>query len=218
LEAWKGSSIRFKGEQLDQYDLDVWLQALHMARQQDLSGANGTRFTARSFLRAMGRRYSGKAARMLFKSLERMVACAVTIKVGDVRYVGSLVESFVQHEPSERYVLRLNPHLSALFGTGNTRMDWTTRLALSMDLARWMHGYVLSHQATAKAPHRIAVATLRDLSGSGTAALRNFRLKLRQAMNALAQMQVVAVWRLTDGDALEFVRFGTLTKGQNGRR
>jgi hypothetical protein len=145
---------------------------------------------------------------MLFKSLERMVACAVTIKVGDVRYVGSLVESFAQHEPSERYVLRLNPHLSALFGTGNTRMDWATRLALSMDLARWMHGYVLSHQATAKAPHRIGVSSLRDLSGSTAAALKKFREHLRRAMALLAESRVVTSWRIRESDVLEFVRPG----------
>lgn len=212
VSAWSGSSIRFMGQQLGQYDLDVWLQALHIARQQDLGDANGIRFTARSFLKAMGRKYSGDAAHVLFRSFERMVACAVTIRVGKVRYMGSLVESLVQHEPTQLYVLRLNPKLRALFGTGNTRMDWATRLALPTDLSRWMHGYVLSHRATKASPHRIGVATLRDLSGSTAAALWKFREHLRRAMTLLAEVRAVTIWRITKGDALEFVRPGAPQK------
>jgi hypothetical protein len=210
LATWKGSSIRFKGEQLDQYDLDVWLQALHIARQQDLSSIHGIQFTARGFLKAMGRKYSGDAARVLFKSFERMVACAVTIHVGDVKYVGSLIDNFAQHEPSERYILHLNPKLKALFDTGNTRMDWVTRLALPMDLARWLHGYVLSQRATEKNPHRIGISTLRSLSGSPGTDLFNFRPKLRRAMASLAEARVVRAWRFTEGDALEFIRLSPL--------
>ena len=48
LAAQKGTAVRFTGKQLDQSDLDVWEQALHLARQHPL----GTRcdFTARGFL------------------------------------------------------------------------------------------------------------------------------------------------------------------------
>lgn len=206
VSAWSGSSIKYFGQQLDQYDLDVWLQALHLARQQDLSDAKGIRFTARSFLTSIGRRYSGDAARVLFGSLRRMVACAVTIKVGSTRYTGSLIQDFVEDEPTEGYLLRLNPRLRALFDTGSTKLDWATRLTLPTDLSRWMHGYVLSHRATKSAPHRIGISALRDLSGSVSATLRTFRQPLRRAMNLLAEARVVTTWRVTKGDALEFVR------------
>ncbi len=87
-----------------------------------------------------------------------------------------------------------------------TRMDWVTRQALPADLARWMHGYVLSHKATKSAPHRIGIDTLRSLSGSTAANLYNFRQPLRRAMGLLAELKVVTTWRVTKGDALEFVR------------
>ena len=41
LAAQRGIEIRFMGMQLDQSDLDVWEQALHLARQQSL----GSRIT-----------------------------------------------------------------------------------------------------------------------------------------------------------------------------
>ena len=48
-----GVTIRYTGEQLDQSDLDVWEQVLHLARTQAL----GTRcyFTAHGFLKALDR-------------------------------------------------------------------------------------------------------------------------------------------------------------------
>ena len=54
----KGIQIRFTGWQLDQSDLDVWEQALHLARQHPL----GTHcdFTAHAFLKVLGRS-NGKA-------------------------------------------------------------------------------------------------------------------------------------------------------------
>jgi hypothetical protein len=133
LTSWKGASIRYKGEQLDQYDLDVWLQVLHIVRAQSFRVARA-HFTARGFLRALGRKYSGAAAKVLFESMERMVACAVTVMLNGRSFTGSLVEEI--YRDGEKYVVRLNPKLCRLFDAGHTRLSWDTRLALPTDFAR----------------------------------------------------------------------------------
>ncbi|HEY9758747.1 MAG TPA: plasmid replication initiator TrfA [Oculatellaceae cyanobacterium] len=206
LASWKTVVLEYTGEQLDQYDLNVWMQAIHLARLQSLSDANGVSFTSRGFLKAMKRTYSGAAAKALHDSIHRMVACAVTIRVGDCEYMGNLIHSCAHHEESGRYVLHLNPKLRDLFDSGYTRLDWETRLTLTTDFSRWLHGYVQSQRATACEPHRIAVITLKELSGSETDP-RDFRRKLRLAMESLKRKRVVSRWRITDNDALEFVRF-----------
>ena len=38
IAAYDGVQIKYTGEQLDQSDLDVWEQVLHLARQQPLGG------------------------------------------------------------------------------------------------------------------------------------------------------------------------------------
>lgn len=205
LASWKGSSIRYTGEQLDQYDEDVWLEALHLARVQDLSDENGVQFTARSFLKAMGRKYSGDAAVVLLNSFERMVANAVVVRIGDCEYVGSLIHSFVRHESSGRYILKLNPDLRKLFDAGYTRFNWKKRRALPTDLARWLYGYIHSHRATKSDPHRIGLSSLRALSGSNTE-MKGFRRSVRRAMADMEKAKVVSRWRITAGDALEFAR------------
>lgn len=205
LASWKTVALEYTGEQLDQYDLNVWLQSVHLARTQSLSDANGVNFTSRGFLKSMKRSYSGAAAKALHDSIHRMVACAVAIRVDDCEYMGNLIHSCVHNENSGRYVLRLNPQLRALFDSGYTRLDWETRLALTTDLARWLHGYVQSQRATTQNPHRIAVSTLRSLSGAETE-LKDFRRNLRIALESLKQEDAVSRWRITNNDALEFIR------------
>ena len=58
IAAQDGVTIRYSGGQLDQADLDVWEQTLHLARTQAL----GTKcyFTARGFLKALTRQASGQ--------------------------------------------------------------------------------------------------------------------------------------------------------------
>jgi hypothetical protein len=204
VTAWKGTSIRYTGKQLDQYDLDVWMQAIHLGQHQNTG--NRISFTARGFLKSIGRKYSGYSANTLFASMKRMVACAVTLDVNGISYTGSLIEMFAHDEHSDCYVARLNPELCRLFDTGHTRMAWDVRLGLPVGLSRWLHGYVLSHQATKNAPHRITVETLCTLTGSSAVALKKFREMLKRSMKALEQAKVVQKWSITNGDALEFVR------------
>ena len=68
IAAQDGITIRYTGEQLDQADLDVWEQALHLARTQAL----GTEcyFTAHGFLKALGRQ-TGKSGHEWLKSAIR---------------------------------------------------------------------------------------------------------------------------------------------------
>jgi len=204
VAAWKGSSICYTGKRLDQYDLDVWMQAIHLGQQQETG--NVIHFTTRGFLKSMGRKCSGYSINILFESLKRMVACAVTINVDGISYTGSLVEMFAHDKQSNRYVVRLNPELCQVFDTGHTRISWETRLELPLGLSRWLHGYILSHQATKNAPHRITVKSLCTLTGSSAAALKKFREMLRRSMTALEKAHVVQKWCITDSDALEFVR------------
>jgi len=205
IACWKNCEIKYTGGQLDQYDQDVWMQVLHLFRQQDLSAQNGIRFTLRGFLKSMGTSSSGKSTRALYRSLKRLTATAVSIRIGFCTYVGSLIESFVEDEATGRYVVRLNPQVAGLFGAGYTKMEAQTRRGFTTDLARWLYGYVQSHKATQKQPHRIGLAKLQAITGSETE-LKDFRRKVRRAMEELQRAGVVASWRITDGDALEFVR------------
>lgn len=57
LATWEGVTLRYTGWRLDQGDLDVWLAALHLAREHNL----GVRVpvTVNEMLRTMGRSTAG---------------------------------------------------------------------------------------------------------------------------------------------------------------
>ena len=205
LATWEGVIIRYTGWRLDQGDLDVWLAALHLAREHHL----GVRVpvTLNAMLRTMGRSTAGSFHEWFKSAIRRLTACAVEITAGRKTFGGPLIEGFERDEVTGEHVLYLSPRLADLFEDGDyTRIDWEIRRGLGMDLAKWLHGYIASHRATTQNPHRIGLERLRTLCGSDREDLRFFRRDVRQAMQELRTAGVVAAWRITPGDALEVVR------------
>ncbi len=180
LAAQRDISIRFTGWQLTQSDLDVWEQALHLARQHPL----GTRcdFTARGFLKALGRHTGQSAHEWLKASFARLGGAFIEITHGHVTYGGTLLD-FVRDEDAGRYVLEVNPKLAALYSTTRwTATDWGQRKHLrGKPLALWLHGFYATHAE----PHALSVEYLHTLSGSRTKELRYFKKNLVQALKDL---------------------------------
>lgn len=203
MATWADTTIRYTGIRLDQTDLDVWLTALHLSREQGL----GARVVCseRAFLRALGRKTGNKE--WLRSVLDRLTACAVKITRQQRTYWGSLIEKGCRDDATGEFAIVLNPELATLFEDNDyTRIEWETRRELKMALAKWLHGYIASHRATEKNPHRIGLGRLRELCGSETEAPRRFRQQLREAIQELQTAGVVAVWQITSSDALEVVR------------
>ena len=69
-----------------------------------------------------------------------------------------------------------------------------------------LNGAGVRHKAIFKEPHRIGLEKLRDLCGSETGELKKFRQQIREAMAELQEASIVTRWKITSGDALEFVR------------
>jgi hypothetical protein len=205
LAAWPGTEIRFTGEQLDQFDETVWLQTVHLAAMQ--AQHNGVaRFRLSGFVRALGLSVSSPALKRLDAAFTRMIACEVSIKGEGFQYRDNMLGIHVDDETGV-YTVRLNPALAKLFDDGLTRVEWQTRLELKSDLAKWMHSFVLTHKAAEAHPQRISLDKLKTLCGvSEVRELKFFRRDIKAAMAQLQEFGVVKSWRITDNDALEFVR------------
>lgn len=190
----EGVEIRYTGAQLDQADLDVWEQALHLARQNPL----GTQchFTAHAFLKALGRSTGKKDHKWLKSSLVRLSANAVEITAGRRTYFGSLIEGGVRDEDTGRYVVEINPKLAAFYGrTQWTQIDREQRQQLrGKPLALWLHGFYASHAA----PYSLRVAYLHKLSGSQTKQLKHFKQNLTQALRDLEAAGAIKAFEIQD--------------------
>ena len=193
LTAQRGITIRFTGKQLDQADLDVWEQALHLARQQALG--TQCRFTEKGFLKALGRQ-SGKSGRDWLRSaFARLGASLVEISDGRWTYGGSLLE-FYRDEDTGRTVLEINPKIAPFFGSTRwTQIDWEQRQRLrGKPLALWLHGFYASHAA----PHALTVEYLHKLSGSQTKQLKHFKQNLTQALRDLEAPSAIRGFTIKD--------------------
>ena len=194
LAVQDGITVWFTGKQLNQSDLDVWEQVLHMARTQAL----GTRcyFTAHGFLKALGRHTGTTAHEWLGSAFARLGATWVEISDGRRTFLGSLIEGGAREEDTGRYVLEINPKLAKFFGpTRWTRIDWGQRQKLrGKPLALWLHGFYASHAA----PYPLRVEYLHKLSGSQTKQLRKFKQNLSQALEELVGVGAIKSFEIRD--------------------
>jgi hypothetical protein len=202
-----GVEIRFTGEQLNQDDHDLLMQLIFMAREKPV-GAWVT-IPAHTILKALCRQVGGKQHRALRADIFRLAAGTVSIRIARDRIEVTghhLLAKAAQHEDSRYWVYRLDPDLAFLYGGESyTLIDWDKRLNLKgKDLARWLQLYLATHAK----PFPVKVATLRELSGSRTKALRSFRGQLRLALDALISNHDIEQWWIAQQTDLVTVERG----------
>ncbi len=196
LASPKGFNIRFTGKQLTQTDLDVWEEALHLAKQQPLGSK--IEFTAHAFLKALGRSTGKPMHEWLKDSFARLNACSVEITDSREQktYFGSLIEGGARDDDTGRYVLQINPQMLRLFDTGWTEIDFKQRQLLRRKpLAQWLHGFLATH----KEPHPMKVETYHKLSGSNTKQLKRFKEALSKALTELQKIYYIRGFEIKDG-------------------
>jgi hypothetical protein len=205
IAAVDGIEIRAKGERLNQHDLDLWEQLLHLQRESPL-GAR-VEFTAHEMLRALDRPVGGSAHVRLDNDLGRLLTSATEIRWTETRqsFAGGLVSSYFKDEDSDRYVVTFNADTMHLYAQGHTWINADKRKSLGRNLiAKWLHGFYSTHAK----PYSYSVDTLWRLSGS--TALRNeFRRKLRTAFEKLLATGVIDNWEIDDSDLVHVRRTPT---------
>lgn len=181
LAAIDGVTIRYKGERLDQGDLDLWESVLHTVRLQKLGSQ--CRLTSYALLKLMGKTDTGKNRVTLQNRIERLVANAVTVKQGRYTYIGGLIRFAAKDEETQEWVIELDAKLRPLFVADQfTQVEWAVRHALDgHQLAQWLHGFYASHAE----PFPLKVETLHKLCGSEQGVMSDFAKKLRKALDAL---------------------------------
>ncbi len=193
LAVQSGIEIRFTGMQLDQSDMNVWEQALHLARQHPLG--NRCEFTANAFLKELGRSTGKPMHEWLKDAFARLMGCGVEITHNQSTYGGSLLE-FYRDEDTDRYRLEINPKIKALYDAGFTQIDWQQRKRLGRKpLALWLHGFLASHAK----PYPLKVETLMQLSGSRNKQLADFKRKLKTALDDLQTIGVIDSYEFSGG-------------------
>lgn len=182
--ALNGYTVKFTGEQLDQSDLDVWLECIRLSQQVALGDT--VRFSSNSFLKSIERN-TGKSDHEWLKTVFlRLRANAVEISDGHYSYIGGLVNEIYRDERTGENCLVLNPKIAACFGdAGWTGIDNAIRLELKgKPLTQWLHGFYSTHHT----PLPIKVMTVKELCGSEIKELKKFRQILRKSLIGLSEV------------------------------
>ncbi len=192
IASFEGVEIKFKGEQLDQADMDVWEQAIHLAKDQPIG--NVCRFRVNDFLKQIGRHNGKYEYEWLQESFDRLIACMVKITTDKFVFKGNLLSSCIEDVDTGEYKLTLNSDTLTLYGNNNwTGIEWEQRQALMRKpLALWLHGYYASHAA----PYLVKVETLRRLCGSENKTIKSFRVQARKALDDLKDCGAIASWNI----------------------
>lgn len=191
--------ITYTGEELRQDDETVWLQLIQLAKSQPLG--ESVRFTARSFLLAIGWPVKSQSYIRLRDCLTRMQATSLQVivkRLGGSNEKGaedgramSMIPAFEWRDARtgvalKQYRVQLAPQLVDLYGGKGyfTRVEWAQRLDLPPGLATWLHGYFASHEV----PFPIKVGTIKAGAGLTTTTQKHLRELVKAALNELEQV------------------------------
>lgn len=188
--------ISYRGQELRQDDLDVWLQLLHLARQQPLG--EWVEFTGYAMVKALGWPDQGYSYKRLRTCLSRLTGAVVIVSSKRLsKTVGvSLVHRFeYQHEQGQgrqRWRIWIEKSMHTLFAAPYfTLLGWDSRKQLG-PLAKWLHGFYASHAD----PYPLKVATLKEVCGADTQAPRKFKQLLKAALDELQVVGFLKFWRI----------------------
>lgn len=153
--------LTYTGEELRQDDETVWLQLIHLARENGL--ATPFEFTPYSFCKALGWPMTGQSYSRLEACMTRLQA--TSLKITSARLGNEVSLSMLPGFQAKRrkdgdgglWTVRMHDELVFLFSEFQyTRVEWQRRLMLPEGLATWLHAYYASHRE----PFSVRVETL----------------------------------------------------------
>jgi len=212
IAAQEGIRISYAGDQLNQYDADVFFEALHRARHYPLE--TECIFTGYNFLKAIRRQDGPREYEDLNNSLRRLREGTVELewKINGCHYIftGSLISSYVREKNSKLYKVSFAKEIRDLFAPACwTQLEWEERMTLKgKPLAQWLHSFFCTHAG----PFPLSTAYLHDKTGSARTVLKYFRRDLKEA---LATLEKKLGWKATWHD--DFLTLNRSPSGSQAR-
>jgi hypothetical protein len=190
--------ITFWGEQLDESQADVWLQAMYEAMQQPLGQPVVIKPAA--FLRAIGRTDTGPNYKWLHQSMKALAFAMLVIEVqwaGAPKFVIGktnalhMIDGFDYDDETEVYTLRIDPRWRGMYSNREFALiDWGKRLQFGrhQNMAKALQRLVAT---SADALQRYALDWLKSKL-EYTGRQRDFEAALKNAMLELERLAIIS--------------------------
>lgn len=194
--------IKFWGEQLDESQADVWMQAMHEASRRPLG--EPVIINRAEFLRSIGRQTGNYEYQWLNRTMQTLSFAMLVIEVtkeGKPKLtVGKnralhMIEGFDFDDEEEAYTLRIDPRWRVMFSNREFALiDWEKRLqfGLRQDMAKALQRLVATSDERIQ---RFALAWLKEKL-EYTGRMRDFVEALKRAMRELERLEIIAGSRI----------------------
>lgn len=189
--------ITYQGEELRQDDETVWLQLIHLAKEQPMGGV--IEFTPYSLCKSVNWPICKGSYERLRECLDRMQATALAVysKRLNEGVSLSMIPVFAWQDENKqtlkKYRVQVAPQLVELFGTNHyTRVEWEQRLALPVGIATWLHGYYASHRE----PYPVKLETIKRGAGITTERPAKLRELIEKALAELINVGFLKSWEI----------------------
>lgn len=195
-------NIEYRGEELQQDDLSVWMALINMAKDQGIS--QRVLFSGYSIIKDLAWSMHSTSYDRVKASIERMKVTGIKIVSKDKKaaYSGSLIREFAwdAEDPANpgktRWMVTFEPGVASLFTEDATStLHWEVRklIGTRASIALWLHSFYSSHTE----PIPYTVEKLHQLCQSD-ATLSTFRRNIRQALAKLEQIGFLTDWFIED--------------------
>lgn len=195
--------LRFWGEQLDEAQADVWMQAMHIAILKPLG--EPVVIERAEFLRSIGRQTGNYEYKWLNRSMQALTFAMLVIEiykdgkpklsvgVGQNRAL-HMIEGFDFDDETQAYTLRIDPRWRVMFGNREFALiDWEKRLRFGpqQDMAKALQRLAATSDESIQ---RFALDWLKCKLGY-TGRMRDFTDALDRAMRELERLEIIAAGR-----------------------
>lgn len=195
--------IKFWGEQLDEAQADVWMQAMHEAIKVPLG--EPVIIERAAFLRSIGRSTGNEQYKWLHRTMESLAFAMLVIEVqtkdgtpklaiGKTRAI-HMIEGFDYDDEAEAYTLRVDPRWRAMYGNREFALiDWEKRLKFGQrqDMAKALQRLVATSSDLVQRNALDWLKTKLEYAGR----LRDFKDALEKAMRELERLKIIGGGRI----------------------
>lgn len=194
--------IEYKGEELRQDDLSVWMSLISRARNQPLG--DKVFFTGYNLIKDLGWSMNTVSYARAKACIERLKLTSLKISSKDLKsaYAGSLIRDYawdaIDGSGNAKWMIRFEPKIAQLFGNSNTTLlEWEERKLLGTrgTLVQWLHGYYSTHLV----PIPMLVTKIHELCESEEKSIPNFTIRLRKALETLVLKEFLIRYRIEKG-------------------
>lgn len=193
--------VYYKGEELRQDDLSVWMALMTMVSKQAID--KPIYFTGYELVKDLNWRMHSESYARARACIDRLKFTSLKIASSNMKsmYAGSLIREFayavLDDHGNAKWMVSLEPKVAQMFLNENTTfLEWEQRKAIGTraSVTLWLHGFFSSHRD----PLPISISKIHELCRSEQRSMANFKIRVRQSLETLVGIKFLTGYSIAN--------------------